>query len=311
MEQKTTARDVFLYLLVIITLGIAAGNLWVMLYQFVNIYVPDPAIQQCYGTSCRDTIRFAMASLIVVFPVLVWAWRFLQRDIVLNPEKADSRVRRWLLYFTLFVAAVIMIGDAVALLWSWLQGDLTLQFFLKVLAVLYIFSSIFYYFLKALHPEERGFSRAVAWTAVVVVLACIVGGFITSGSPFRARAERLDTQRITDLSNIQASLIGYWQKKGKLPDALTDLEDPISGYVNPVDPVTKQSYEYIRKTDLTFVLCASFGTAQDLSNPGIQMTYPAGGQNQSWSHAAGRVCFDRAIDPQLYRVESPIPLPVK
>jgi hypothetical protein len=308
MENNTTARDVFMYLLVLIVLAMSAANLGTLLFQYVNIYVPDASIQQCYGTSCTDAIRWSLASIIVVFSVLVWARRFLQRDLAAHPEKSQLWVRRWAFYLTLFVSAGFVIGDAIALLFSWLQGDLTMQFILKALIILYIAGTIFYYFLKSLHPEQTGYATAVAYVAMGVVLAAVVVGFITSGSPFRARAERLDAQRVTDLQNVQYQIVySYWESKGELPDSLLQLQDPISGYIVPVDPETKTSYEYIRKDDTSFVLCATFTTNQDMSDPYQRPSYPVyGNGNETWSHGVGRTCFDRVIDPELYRLKEGI-----
>lgn len=305
MEQNNTARDVFMYLLVVIVLAMSAVTLGSMLFQYVNIYVPDAALQQCYGTSCTDSIRWSLASLIVVFPVLVWIWRFLQKDLALNPEKAQSRVRRWLLYFTLFVAGVTLVGDAVSLVYSWLQGDLTVQFLLKVLIVLYISGSIFFYFLRALNPKEGGAAKAVAWTATAVVAVSLIAGFVTSGSPFRARLERLDAQRVSDLQVLQSQIVyTHWQLKGTVPERLTDLQDSISGFVVPVDPQTKQPYEYTKTGARTFTLCATFVTEATSQYMLERQPYPIyqDSANESWSHGVGRVCFDRTIDPQLYPI---------
>ena len=63
MENNTTARDVFMYLLVLIVLAMSAGNLGTLLFQYVNIYVPDASIQQCYGTSCTDAIRWSLGEM--------------------------------------------------------------------------------------------------------------------------------------------------------------------------------------------------------------------------------------------------------
>lgn len=299
MENDTSARDVFLYALVVIALAMSATNLGTLLFQYINLYVPDPTIVACVGTFCQDSIRWSLASIIVVFPVLVWVWRFLQRDSALHPEKSDARVRRWLLYLTLFVAGGFLIGDAVALVYNWLQGDLTVQFILKVVVVLYIAGTIFYYFLKSLQ-RKAGYTALVGWVAVTVVVASIVTGFVASGSPFRVRLERRDEQRVSDLQVLQSQIVAvYWQSKGALPGTLGDLNDPISGFVAPVDPQTKQSYEYIRKGERSFVLCATFDTKGGGSTSAPESRDAV---NLSWSHGIGRVCFDRTIDPQLYPV---------
>lgn len=308
MEQNNTARDVFMYLLVVIVLGMSAVNLGTLLFQYVNIYAPDTALQQCYYSSCTGAIRWSLASLIVVFPILIWVWRFLQRDIANNPEKAQSRVRRWLLYLTLFVAGVTIIGDTVSLLYSWLQGDLTIQFLLKILIVLYIAATMFYYFFRALYPKEGSVARIVAWIAVGVVAMSVIVGFVTSGSPFRARLERLDAQRVNDLGAIQYQIVfNHWQLKGVLPTTLTDLDDPINGFVVPVDPETKQPYEYRKTSDQAFTLCATFSTENIETYPAPAYPDDIKGGN-GWAHASGRVCFERTIDPELYPLSKTMPL---
>jgi hypothetical protein len=311
MENDSSARDVFMYLLVVIVLAVSAANLGTLLFQYINLYFPDVTLPVCTGTYCQDAIRYSLASIIVVFSVLLWAWRFLQRDVAANPQKADARIRRWLLYLMLFVSGGFIIGDFVALIYNWLQGDWTTQFVLKVLVVFYIAGTIFYYFLKALH-REPGYAKIVGWIAVGVVVAAVIVGFISAGSPFRVRVQRQDEQRVMDLQNLQNQIVSqYYQRKGVLPQSLADLNDSISGFVAPIDPTTKQPYEYIRKGQLTFVLCATFATEVTTdATSAVRQPYPYD-MNASWTHGIGRVCFDRTIDPSLYPVYSPVPVPVK
>lgn len=307
MENETNARDVFMYFLVVIVLAVSAANLGTLLFQYVNLYVPDPTEMVCVGSYCQDAIRWSLASIIVVFSVLMWAWRFLQRDVAAHPEKGNARIRRWLLYLTLFVAGGFLIGDAIALIFGWLQGNLTTQFALKVLVVLYIAATIFYYFLKALHSRmQPRLAKIVGWVAVGVVIASVVVGFLASGSPFSARLERLDERRINDLQVIQGQVVSYWQSKGMIPTTLNDLQDPISGFIAPLDPQTKESYGYIRKGERAFELCATFVTKGAAAGSAVPAVYDV--SNASWSHGVGRVCFERTIDPQLYPVYSPKPV---
>ena len=119
-------RDVFLHLLMIVVLAMTAIYLGVLLFQFINIYIADVASDACLYSSCQDAVRMAVAFLIIVFPVLVWVTRFLSRDVAANPAKRDLWIRRWLLYLTLFVAGLIVIGDLIALVNGYLQGELTL-----------------------------------------------------------------------------------------------------------------------------------------------------------------------------------------
>src|SRR6185369_3002454 len=118
--------------------------------------------------------------------------------------------------------------------------------------------------------KRAAFARKFnSWFGIVLVLAAIVGGFIIVGSPSNQRALRFDTQRVNDLSSIQWQIISYWQQKGKLPVSLSDLFDPLYGVTIPVDPDTKQSYEYVQKGATSFALCSTFSReAQDVNGRG-------------------------------------------
>lgn len=151
------------------------------------------------------------------------------------------------------------------------------------------------------------------WLAIivsVVVVGAIVAGFLAVGSPAHQRLVNFDERKTSDLSNIQYQIISYWQQKNKLPASFTDLHDSINGYVAPTDPQTNVAYEYRVTGDLNFQLCANFNLKSSASQtPQYSTPFPSAAYNpytDNWSHEAGRVCFDRLIDPQLYK---PVPAP--
>jgi hypothetical protein len=292
-----------MYLLVLVVLTMSAVSLGALLFDFVNVYMPDPAVQHmCDYDGCAGPINGEVAVLLVAFPVLAWAWRFLQRDVRANPEKADLKVRKWLLYLTLFVSGIAAIIDLISLITSWLNGELTLQIALKVIAVLVIAGSIFYYFLRELHPKGSGKQKLVAWFAVVLVIAALAAGIYTS-APWQARARTIDRDRVNALQSIQSEIVNFWQLKQRLPASLTELNDPLR-FTVPVDPETRNPYTYAVKGTNKFQLCAVFGTesaggvAQERT---VAAPYPVGDlYGSDWRHGIGSFCFDRTIDPQLY-----------
>lgn len=151
VAKKISPRDVFVHLLAMITLYVSAGSLIALLFQIVNRFVPDVA-SVCTATGCDTSLsamRFSIASLVVVFPIYCLTTRYLNRSYV-DAEKRNVRIRKWLVYFTLFAAALICIGDAVSLLYNFLGGELTLRFFFKILAIFFVAGSIFYYYLHDL-----------------------------------------------------------------------------------------------------------------------------------------------------------------
>src|SRR5438067_1783198 len=103
---SSSARDTFLYLLALITLIASAVSFGMIMYQFIDLKYPDVLQYGYYTPSVNyDTIRSALATLVVVFPVFFWVSRVLHKDVISDPSKQVLRVRRWLLYFTVFVAS--------------------------------------------------------------------------------------------------------------------------------------------------------------------------------------------------------------
>jgi len=150
-----SAREAFMYLVMFLTLYISSIALGTLLFQYVNIWLPDPALGTYYYDGVNGTIRSATASLIITFPVFLYVSWLLTRAIKRDPEKRSSKVRKWLTYITLFVAAGVIIGDLITLVTNLLSGDLTLRFILKVLTVFVIAATIFGYYLWDLRQEEK------------------------------------------------------------------------------------------------------------------------------------------------------------
>ncbi len=153
-----SAREAFLYLLTFITLYVSAFNFGALIYQFINKNFHDVVRQVAAvndGIVDPVAIRFSLASLIIAFPIYLWLSIVLNKSAAKNPEARGSRVRKWLTYLTLFIAAGTIIGDLIALLNRLLAGDTTMRFGLKFLTVLVIAGVIFYYYLTDLRKEEK------------------------------------------------------------------------------------------------------------------------------------------------------------
>lgn len=147
-ENKVSPKDVFTHLLAIATLYASAVSFLVLVFQSINVWLPDVLTEAGYyaRTAANSGIRFSIAALVIVFPVYVLTMRYLNKSYEVNPTKRNLRVRKWLVYFTLFIAAIVVMGDLVALINNLLNGELTVRFGLKVGAVLFVAGSIFYYY---------------------------------------------------------------------------------------------------------------------------------------------------------------------
>lgn len=328
MPTKTTPKDFFLHLGATVALYIAVGALINLSFSLINYFQPDALAGYFYGNS----VAWPISMLIVLVPVLYVIEWLINRDIARMPEKSDLWIRKWRIYLTLFLAVVLFGGDLIALINTYLNGEITSRLVYKVLVVLLIAGSVGKYYFFSIYTTHRFAKmarRVNAWFGIILVVVAIVVGFIAVGSPAKQRALRFDGQRVSDLQNIQWQVINYWQQKEKLPTALADLNDTISGFIVPTDPENKLSYEYAIKTatstqvipkGLYFELCATFGeSSQDTKGRGAfgggmmypvayDMSYPSsvGGIEDVWSHSEGRVCFDRTIDPDKYPTNRPI-----
>jgi hypothetical protein len=149
-----SAREAFLYLVLFSTLYLSAFHLGSLVFQLIDHALPDPADLPETAERIRQSIRWAVSSLAIAFPVFLFVSRLLGRAIAADPTKRASRVRKWLTYLTLFVAASVIIGDLTTLLYSFLGGELTLRFALKAATVGAIAGAVFGYYLWDLRREE-------------------------------------------------------------------------------------------------------------------------------------------------------------
>src|SRR3989344_2650786 len=304
--NKNLPRDAFLCLAAVITLVVVAVGFGMAVFNYIDFYFPDPATDYYKGSSSHESpIRQAMAMLIVVFPVFFWVSRFLRKDVQLNPEKKELKIRKWFLNLTLFVAALVIIGDFVAVINSFLTGELTMRFVLKALTMFFISGSVFYYYLAQLKEKEVKWVNAFSWVIAAAVIAAVLWGFAVIGSPFQQRNKRFDEIRVNDLSAIQNYVTNYWQNKGMLPANLSNLDDSLLGIIVPVDPETGEPYEYRVTNDLTltFELCATFTAESTNDQRAIPQIYPPKSRDYNWQHGAGFTCFERTIDSDYHILE--------
>ena len=153
-RASLSAREAFAYLVLFSTLYFFAWNLGSLLFQLIEYLLPDPADADWQRLRLDGGIRWAISALVIAFPVFAFVARRVSLDVDRHPIKRLSPVRRWLTYLTLFVAAIVLIGDMTALVYNLLGGDLSLRFVLKVAVVAAIAGTVFGYYLWDLRQEE-------------------------------------------------------------------------------------------------------------------------------------------------------------
>jgi len=305
-QIKSTPKDVFLHLLHIVTFYISVVSLTSLLIQYIDIMFPNPLNFDLSGV--LNLILWFTSILVIAFPFYIGTSLLMARDLSANPAKTELKVRKWFIYFTLFLAALTVLIDLILLVYNFLSGELTASFFLKTLIVLVVAGAAFGYYLwdlkKKADENASSTRKMIAWGVTVAVLLSIIGGFFLVGSPATQRARKFDDRRIQDLSAIKDQIVfTYWTQKGKLPEKFGDLDDKISGFIIPNDPETMAPYEYNVTDQFSFELCANFKTKSLVrgATPATPAMYRGSQFEQNWTHNAERTCFKRTIDPELYK----------
>jgi hypothetical protein len=281
------AREAFLYLVSFIALGIWAYALGHLCFALIDRAFPDVL---SYESSFRDNASYSLASLIVGFPLYLVVMAMIGRIDANRPEALDSGVRTWLTYAALVIATLIVVGDVVWFLGTFLSGSLTARFVLQSLAIVAIAGSIFWYYLETVRRRARNAakSRAFGAAATLAVLAAVIGGFMQYGSPALQRSKSADDLRVERLESIQAAMHDRYasampSSSFTMPRTLADL----GAGVHTTDAVTQRPFEYITLGGTRYQLCTTFETPSD-----------AGTLSDSWMHSTGRTCFtrDAAVD---------------
>ncbi len=304
MEQNT-AKHFALQLGSLISLYVSLGALITLLFGVITITFPDDAFSYEYESASYG-IRFGIALLVVFFPAYLTLTR------IINKGRRETGtpylgVTKWLIYLSLLVAGIVLLGDLVAVVNSFLNGELTTRFLLKALTVLVVIGSAFTYYLY----DARGYwhtneskSKLYGAGALVLVLVSLVLGYQKIEAPSEVRERALDQRQIQDLSLMQSYILNQYAITNTLPTSFIELEMRES---LPVAPDERASYTYAKNSDSTFELCATFAFASDPNMYTYPMYDMGGGilkNPEDWNHEEGAWCFTRVMNQPVMNVQT-------
>ena len=310
---KTTAKDVFLYLGIIITLSVSIGNMISIVFTALEKVFADPLTSMYVNDVYNDSTRMAVASLVILFPLYVLLSWLASKDVMKNPEKKELIARKITIYIALFVTTCTLVGTLISVVYTFLGGELSALFGWKAFTVFVLALSVFGYYFYTLHRDYKIKTKTpmiIAVVASLVVLSSVVYSISILGTPGEMRKRKLDDQRLMSLSSIQSQIFNEFLRNKSLPKTAGEIQDPFGSFVLPKDPVTKENFEYlVAKNTLPaeFKLCANFETVRNVTTGGpatkfdsplTQQYYP-GDMSPFWNHEAGRVCFTRTITQDI------------
>jgi hypothetical protein len=297
--MENTAKNFALQLGSLIALYVSIGFLLSLLFGIITIAYPDAADNYYLYESATSQVRFSIAALIVFFPTYLILTR-LVNNIRRNEHGAYLTLTKWLIYLSLLVAGGVILGDLVAIINAFLNGDIAIRFVLKALAVFIVVGAAFtYYLLDARGYWQQNENQSIEYGggAAAVVIAVLVLGFFHIEAPAQVREMKIDDLEVQDLSDMQWKINDYYQTNGSLPATLTDA---YVGTDVPGAPQDRKAYQY-NITDNGFELCAEFLHDSTKTNePAFLRPMSTTGSvaiknPDNWDHRAGWWCFERAV----------------
>lgn len=123
-----SAQEALLYALLFLSLGAIAWHLCQLGLALIDGLFPTPeeiAIQS------DASVRWSIAALVAFTPLFVLLDRRIARLGLKDAGRRRSLVRKWSAAITLLVASLVLLSDAIYVIYALLNGDLTLRFLLK------------------------------------------------------------------------------------------------------------------------------------------------------------------------------------
>ena len=195
--RSTAARDALFYSLLFVVFGMIVGSTLTLLFAQINIWLPEPDEAQSYRR--LSGLRWSMAALIVFIPVFWLLDRKDRQATSADPARQHGTVRRWLSAIAMLLAMITLLGDALYLIYSWLDGQITVRFLVKSATVAAMALVVLTYFRETRDLPFRMLPVPAAWVLIASSLLALGLSFWLVGGPGQGQMEQRDRWRISDL----------------------------------------------------------------------------------------------------------------
>lgn len=310
MTNKHGAKYAFLYLLSLIALIFLGISVGIIAFGIIDQSIFDPLSRSYYRNN--DSFRFAISAILISAPVYFLSLRQIIKGLKKKEIEYDSQIRKWLTYLIILISSVIILGVFIAIINSFLSGDLSTKFALKSITVFIISALIFsYYFydIKEVGKEreekeenkktKKGKDKTKTLffiLALIIILSAFVASWFYIESPRETRMRKIDNMTVSNINNLENLVNNYYQENEELPKQLDDLED-LNYYDKDVfiNPETRKEIEYNVLSNSEFELCTEFMLASDKDINGNEIEV-RNNYNDRVKHDKGYDC----IEGELY-----------
>lgn len=292
--ENHTAKHFALQLGSLASLYLSVSFFIVLVLALINILFPSAADSIWEADSAAQSVRIGLAMVLVFFPTYLFLTRTVNKNRRISNDSNYLSLTKWLIYLSLLIGGAVLLGDLVAIIMSFLEGDLTVRFMLKALAVFIVTGLAFYYYLldaKGHWITHEKQSKIYALVVLVIVVATLVFSLSHIQPPSEVREIKIDNQVVGELQDMQWRIEDYYRSKESLPE---NLEILYAGFTVPTAPEGRSEYTYEIMGDKGYKICGSF--AQASTNTYNVVERPVLEKNYNWDYQAGDWCFERVID---------------
>lgn len=294
--MENTPRNVVVQVGSLIALYLSISFFIVLVFGLINIAYPSATDNYWEIENATEGVRFGIAMLIVFFPTYLILTRLMNKFRRAEHGALYQHITKWLIYLSLLIAGLVLLGTLVTTIYTFLNGDLTTRFILKAASVLGVVGMAFHYYIldaKGYWMKEEGKSIMFGIGAGTVVFLAIAFGLGNIETPSVVREMKLDETQINDLRGVQNQIMYYLETSSSTPKT---LEEAYGDFEVPRAPEDREAYTY-EVTDNGFKLCATFARDSVVDEFNTPYVDPLARikNAENWNYKAGRYCFDRTI----------------
>ena len=296
-ENQHGAKYAFYYLLSLVALifiGIAVG---LIAFGIIDKSIIDP-LNNIYFSNGDNSLRFAISALLIAGPIYYYSLFLINRGLKRNELKIDSQIRKWLTYFIILVSILIILGVFISIINNFLEGELSLKFFLQSLSMLLISGLVFSYYFHDIKTEDRNLAKKMKkiflGLSLIFVGAAFISVWFFVESPKEARMRRLDQNLLNNINTLENSVNSFYTDNGTLPEDISELKNTNYYFEQNsfIDPETGVPIEYKKTGDKSFEFCATFRMSANANNINSRATtMPTYGPFDRNSYEAGYNCL--------------------
>lgn len=154
-KSYSSAWDAFEHILMFLSLYSMSISIGIILHQAVDKWF-EGINQFGYLTNYNDyVLQGAIAALIVTMPLFIFFHLDVAKRTLKNPSLRNLKVRRVFIYITLFETFMHLVTKLITTIFTFLQGNVGVNFILHTIITIAITGTIFAYYLYQVKEDRR------------------------------------------------------------------------------------------------------------------------------------------------------------